>query len=455
LKSSLDNSVSISAIYNLFYKIWLHRKFNYMNYCRQNEKFWPTLISTLQILKNESTDQVESSEAINDENQQLNIYAKYFNFNMSENDLVNFDELILESSIKSVSFVFKILSLELFELHLLSKQSKIPKELQIFLEKDLNEKKLIEKWLEFYNFQLSVDLSDERMFILNKIDQAEIQQQFIKPDLSIIGSANDASEQPSEESNVTLNRKKLKSKILFDSIKIFLLLLNKINRSKSADEDSNKQTIEKGTCLENIKLTNNQLKSIIDFFISSVSQIIEFFLATNNLILEVRQEQQWQQQQEDLGDISSTLLFPKTSSAQNAMHKRFILLKQSNEVVKQFHSLSSSLLILITSIKQVEQFNTEKLKGFIQNLIFILESLLNEDLNYFPSIVNSIQTSILHLFVLNESSLKQTLETDGTLFKRLLTTFCKIFNKSCNFLDGLKDSNAYEYGDDVHVRQVS
>jgi len=424
-----------------------------MNYCRKHEIFWSTLISTLQILKNENMGQAESID-MNQQDQQLHVYAKYFNFNLAENEFEKFDELILESSIKSVSFVFKILSLELFELHLLNKRSEIPKDLQTFFEKDLVDKKHIERWLDFYNFQLGIDLSQENLFILNKIDQAEIQQQLVKPDLSIIGSMNEANEQTSEESNATMNRKKLKSKILFDSIKIFLLLINKINRSKGAADESTKQSSEKETCLENIKLTNDQLKTIIDLFISSISQIIQFFLATNNLISEVRHEQQWHQQQENHADISSSLLFQKSSFAQNAMHKRFIMLRQSNEVVKQFHSLSSSLLILVTSIKDFAQFNTETFKSFIQNLTFILESLLNEDLNYFPSVVNSIQTSTLHLFVLNESSLKETLESDGALFKRLLTTYSKIFNKSCNFLDGLKDSDAYEYGDDVHVKLI-
>jgi hypothetical protein len=88
-------------------------------------------------------------------------------------------------------------------------------------------KELVEKWLEFYKYQLKRDLSEEREAVLNRIGTNETQ--VLKASMSILD--NGAGATGNNGSSVcNPSRKSLKSKTLFDSIRMLLLLMNKTNR---------------------------------------------------------------------------------------------------------------------------------------------------------------------------------------------------------------------------------
>lgn len=68
------------------------------------------------------------------------------------------------------------------------------------------------------------------------------------------------------------------------------------------------------------------------------------------------------------------------------------------------------------------------LKQQVYDLITILDRLMMEDFNYFPSVINSIQTSILHIF---KSSSSQTvvniLKQGGFIFPKNQNFFNELF----------------------------
>jgi hypothetical protein len=77
------------------------------------------------------------------------------------------------------------------------------------------------------------------------------------------------------------------------------------------------------------------------------------------------------------------------------------------------------------------------------------------DLSYFPSIINSIQISILHLFTLENASLAwciDILKSDEKLLKSVINTLCKIFKLSASNLD--KEENKSESKTDLINRDV-
>ncbi len=97
-----------------------------MNYCKQKSEFWPTLASTLKIIKKDLNANakrtnltVNTSSLENQLNQEDTTiqYLDYFDFDfqITENEYSRFDEFILDANIKSVSYSFKIFSIELFE----------------------------------------------------------------------------------------------------------------------------------------------------------------------------------------------------------------------------------------------------------------------------------------------------------------------------------------------------
>jgi hypothetical protein len=111
---------------NIFHTIWTNKKLDYMNYCKQKSEFWPTLASTLKIIKkdlnsnvNKRTNFTINTSALDNQfSDDTTIqYQDYFDFDneIIENDFSRFDEFILEANIKSVSYSFKIFSIELFE----------------------------------------------------------------------------------------------------------------------------------------------------------------------------------------------------------------------------------------------------------------------------------------------------------------------------------------------------
>lgn len=85
--------------------------------------------------------------------------------------------------------------------------------------------------------------------------------------------------------------------------------------------------------------------------------IVDHFLYLNNLLLTLQKSQKFYQQEEALmsnknGNIMATLLEDE-DGVSAAASANFITLKQSNRVLKQFHSLTSTLMILVTSIKNL------------------------------------------------------------------------------------------------------
>lgn len=95
--------------------------------------------------------------------------------------------------------------------------------------------------------------------------------------------------------------------------------------------------------LEKINLKHVKLDVVYNYFIESILEIINYFLSLNNNLLLIQQEQEQVLEYEPM-----TIKTSKTTSTKN-----FITLKQSNEIVKQFHSITNILMISITSIKNM------------------------------------------------------------------------------------------------------
>jgi hypothetical protein len=77
------------------------------------------------------------------------------------------------------------------------------------------------------------------------------------------------------------------------------------------------------------------------------------------------------------------------------------------------------------------------------------------DLSYFPSTINSIQISILHLFSLDNASMTwclDILKSDEKILKSLINTLCKIFTLSSSNLD--KENNEADSKTDLINRDV-
>lgn len=137
---------------------------------------------------------------------------------------------------------------------------------------------------------------------------------------------------------MTTPTKELKSKLLFDSITSLFLLVNKITRITSIPSNSKPEMF-----LEKINLKHVKLDVVYNYFIESILEIINYFLSLNNNLLLIQQEQEQVLEYEPM-----TIKTSKTTSTKN-----FITLKQSNEIVKQFHSITNILMISITSIKNM------------------------------------------------------------------------------------------------------
>lgn len=94
-------------------------------------------------------------------------------------------------------------------------------------------KELVEKWLEFYKYQLKRDLIEEHDSILARIENEDERGQAVKASMSILDTNGVTQNAETDQNGLSLfglSRKNLKSKILFDSIKMFLLLVNKTGR---------------------------------------------------------------------------------------------------------------------------------------------------------------------------------------------------------------------------------
>ncbi len=306
-----------------------------MTYCNSKSEFWPTLASTLHSIKREidnSINQENSTTAASD-------YYDYFSMENLDYDSQAqlFNEFVIEANIKSVAYALKIYSIEIFELCFHSNSNSKNDMLSYFSENVFN-KKLLEKWLDFYAFQLKRDLSEMGQFLFNTLEVENDQERIVKGDLSIIDM--NLRQRKTTSGGVLVapglgnSSRELKSKLLLDSLTSLFLLVNKISRVMGPGKPD--------MLLETINLGRIKIDIVFNYFIESVLEIINHFLIVNNTLLLMQQEQ------EKMLEYEPPVAVGKKN---NQAVKDFITLKQSNEIVKQFHSISSVLMVAITSLK--------------------------------------------------------------------------------------------------------
>ncbi|CAF0748696.1 unnamed protein product [Brachionus calyciflorus] len=300
---------------------------------------------------------------------------------------------------------------------------------KIFKEKIID-KKLIEKWLDFYVYQLKRDIEDEAQSLINHAESIAVNDdQQIKPDMSIINPNS----LKFKRSTADDTKKKLKSKSLLDSIKMLLLLINKTTRLINTSKPSeNKKVI---FFQEKLSIKKIDMDCVLTSLLNSLQHIINHFLSLNDALLSLQQEQKLYHPISKNNDffLNSCKKISSNFLTNNSKDSNFITLRQSNEIVKEFHSISNLIMILITSVNDSDCFNdSEKLT---KNLINLLEQLILEDFNYFPAIINSIQTCLLHLVNLNKVETVSSMEKNESLLKKLLHNCCKIFSKSITNLE--------------------
>ena len=210
-------------------------------------------------------------------------YTEYFGVDDFIFENSEFNDIILEAKCKSASYAFKIFSIEYFQLLVekimcvdtptvaSSGVSTAPSERALsekffkFLSENVLDHNLIEKWLNFYAFQLKKDLNDEAKINLTKIEvffQMNIENNF---------NSKAVYQQNQNELNKSDKSCNLKSKLLFDSIKTFLLLVNKISRHGTSK-------ISAITNLVSVKRI--KLNDVFCCLIESLDHIIDYFLYT-------------------------------------------------------------------------------------------------------------------------------------------------------------------------------
>jgi hypothetical protein len=142
--------VSLAGVYSIFYTIWLGKKVDYMNYCKQKSEFWPSLATTLKLIRkkwdvlvsknksflvsNQPNNYQECQEYFNANGQHIMFaslsydikkeYLDYFGFKSEEQDpallddaeFERFYEFIIEANVNSASRAFKIYAIELYDL---------------------------------------------------------------------------------------------------------------------------------------------------------------------------------------------------------------------------------------------------------------------------------------------------------------------------------------------------
>lgn len=86
----------------------------------------------------------------------------------------------------------------------------------------------------------------------------------------------------------------------------------------------------------------------------------------------------------------------------------------------------------MTKQDQLSSVNPNQL---IKDLVQMMEKLVLDDFNYFPAIINSIQTALLHVFKLDADLSVGILKSNENVLKRLVLNLCKIFTKSTNNLE--------------------
>jgi hypothetical protein len=269
-------------------------------------------------------------------------YTDYFDIDNRTFAINEFEQFILETICKSASCAFKIFSIEYFQLvsneRLRASMSNIDLPNNTLsdsffklLSESVIDQNLIEKWLDFYAFQLKKDINDEIKNNMTKMDNFFFLLNNDNNYNSPLYKAyqNDASKSPT-----------LKSKQLFDSIKTFLLLVNKISRLSPISNSI-------GSNLIKTKRIKQDL--VLNHLIDSIDSMINYFLILNNLISRVKQECEDQQMDEAKYENNSTI----TQTNERFSSLNVTWLKHSDEIDKQFFSVSNTLMILVTSIKDM------------------------------------------------------------------------------------------------------
>jgi len=263
-------------------------------------------------------------------------YTEFFDIDNRAFSINEFEQFILETICKSASFAFKIFSIEYFQLvaseRLRTSTSGItmPKNVASenflkLLSESMFGQNLIEKWLDFYTFQLKKDINDETKMNVTKVDNFVLSENNYNNLLY--------KTYPSDSSKSS----NLKSKLLFDSIKTFLLLVNKTSRLGPISNMANANLI-------NVKRI--KLDALLNNLIDSIDSMINYFLILNHLISRVKQETEDGQDQQ-----MQELKFENNANNKHLLNVTW--LKQSEEIDKQFFSVSNTLMILVTSIKDM------------------------------------------------------------------------------------------------------
>lgn len=385
---------SMSGVYSIFNTIWLHRKLDYMNYCRMRKEFWPQIEQNLDLLQKE----IKSVK-------EIELPVEYF----ASDRYDSLNQAQLESNIKCASYILKILAIEVFEECYVKCSSANNSDAMKTFNKLIFDKNLLEIWFDFYTKQLKRDLIDESQTIMNAMEIAEEQQRIVKADLSLI-NLNKCNRYSGGSNRHVFENKQLNSKILFDSLKTFLVLINKFsrlaNKRDSAASDRKSLPASLIQSLEHISIKKLKLNITLSLFVEAILAIIEYIGELNNQIVRVQQEQYFPDT--DTASVSSCATFEARDQQQQQLTKRvrksgqnFITLKQSNDIIRQFHTLSSTFMIMISSIQFDKSSSLKSLdineSQLIEDLLMILEKLMSDDFNYFPAIINNIQVSILHV----------------------------------------------------------
>lgn len=293
------------------------------------------------------------------------------------------------------------------------------------------DKNLVEKWLNFYAIQLRDDLSIQSDLLIRKAEsQIYIEDKKIKPNMSIINPIEFKSKKSLQ---VVDSKKKFKSKPILESISMLLLLLNKSSRLVNKFLCENKKCDDEKVSFfqENLNVQNFDLDIILNSLTTSILEIINHLSYLNKALTQLEQEQIGLQEFK-IQDKSNLLLSPFKKNNDDS-ESNFITLKQSNQVVKELHSIANTLMILIVSISDIE--NLKNSRQLIKNLINIVEKLISEEFNYFPAVINSIQASLSHLVALNSIETVGFLEKNEILLKKMVQSCFRILSKSINNLE--------------------
>lgn len=273
-------------------------------------------------------------------------------------------------------------------------------------------KNLIEKWLDFYTFQLKRDLkelAEEAKLIEDQTHNTTMST----ADVTLISTRFSMAQ--SKLSSQA--QKKSKAKTLVESIKTLLLLINRTSLIFKAKPELDSKSSQ---LIEHISINKVNMKPVFAYLVESMFDMITYFLYLNNMLVRFQQEQQ------SMATDNNSFEPMNTNTGQKPLN--YFTLKQSNEIFKLFHSMSNMLMILVTSLK--ENTNAD-LRQLTNNLVIMLEKLVLDDLNYFPAIINNTQISILHL--LTQHSPQELI--DDSMWKRFVSSLCKIFINSDGYLE--------------------